>query len=390
MKRYSLFLTFISLILISKPASGQIELLRDLSVPGTAKDLSGDKGLLDDNTPADQLGGPSGLAWTGRGQVYLWLSDRGPKDGATTHTPRYHEVDLAKSLAEGTAPVLRRTVKLFNAEGKPLTGRSTAFDTNHPEKSLRFDSEGIALWEGKTVVSEEYGPVIRVFDDSGKAVSDFPVPERFKVTKPSDDEDKEQADNASGRQPNAGFEGICTDGNGGLLAILQRPLIQDGAFSADGKRVGRNIRILNMCGPNCKPREYVYQLDDKSHGISEICHVGGSLFLTIERDGKEMKSKRVMLIDLADATDVSGVAQLPVENLPKTIQPVKKRTLIDLQDAKYGLAGKSFPEKIEGLAFGPDLEDGRRLLLVATDNDFEADEATRIWFFAIDPKQLKP
>ena len=37
------------------------------------------------------------------------------------------------------------------------------------------------------------------------------------------------------------------------------------------------------------------------------------------------------------------------------------------------MVGADFPEKIEGLAFGPDLPDGRHLLLVTNDNDFEAD-----------------
>ncbi|MFM1801166.1 MAG: hypothetical protein RJA81_518 [Planctomycetota bacterium] len=390
MKSIGILVGLSIIVAFSAESKAQIQLLRDIQVPGTAKDLSGDKGFLDDNTPADQLGGPSGLEWTGRGQVYLWLSDRGPKDGATTHTPRYHEVDLTLSLVEGAQPVIRRTVKLFDTNGKPLTGRSTAFQAGKPEDSPRFDSEGIAIWEGKTVISEEYGPVIRIFDNQGKAISDFPVPDHFKVQKPSGDEDEELAQNNRGRQPNAGFEGLCTDGNGGLMAIVQRPLLQDGAMSADGKRIGRNVRILSMCGPNCKPREYVYPLDNAKQGISEICHVGGSVFLTIERDGKEMQSKKIMMIDISDATDVSAVASLPSDSLPDEIKAVKKRLLIDLQDPKFGLAGKNFPEKIEGLAFGPDLKDGRRLLVVATDNDFEADEATRIWFFAIDASALKP
>lgn len=47
-----------------------------------------------------------------------------------------------------------------------------------------------------------------------------------------------------------------------------------------------------------------------------------------------------------------------------------------------------FPEKIEGLAFGPDLADGRRLLIVTTDNDLSADTESWIWAFAIETRLL--
>jgi hypothetical protein len=40
------------------------------------------------------------------------------------------------------------------------------------------------------------------------------------------------------------------------------------------------------------------------------------------------------------------------------------------------------PEKIEGLTFGEVLPDGRRTLLVGTDNDFESASNSLIWVFA--------
>ena len=40
------------------------------------------------------------------------------------------------------------------------------------------------------------------------------------------------------------------------------------------------------------------------------------------------------------------------------------------------------PEKIEGLSHGPRLADGRQTLVVASDNDFQADVPTLIWVFA--------
>ena len=113
--------------------------------------------------------------------------------------------------------------------------------------------------------------------------------------------------------------------------------------------------------------------------------------LVIERDGKagtEAIMKKIFKIDLNAATDIRGLKQLPQSGVPVGITPVKKSLFLNLLDPAYGLAGANFPEKIEGLAFGPDLSDGRHLLLVANDNDFVTTQPTRIFAFAIDGYDL--
>jgi hypothetical protein len=67
---------------------------------------------------------------------------------------------------------------------------------------------------------------------------------------------------------------------------------------------------------------------------------------------------------------------------------VEKQLFLDLLDPRHGLAGPDFPGKVEGLAFGPDLPDGRRLLIVTSDNDFKAEQPTWIFAFAIDKDSL--
>jgi hypothetical protein len=77
------------------------------------------------------------------------------------------------------------------------------------------------------------------------------------------------------------------------------------------------------------------------------------------------------------------------EDLPhRHVTPVSKAPFLDLLDPTFGLAGASFPEKIEGLAFGPDLADGRHLLIVTNDNDFVPTQANRFFAFAIDRSDL--
>jgi hypothetical protein len=63
--------------------------------------------------------------------------------------------------------------------------------------------------------------------------------------------------------------------------------------------------------------------------------------------------------------------------------PANKSLFIDLLDPQYGLAS-TIAEKIEGLAWGPNLADGRHLLYVVSDNDLNPALDTQIFAFAID------
>ena len=163
------------------------------------------------------------------------------------------------------------------------------------------------------------------------------------------------------------------------------------ALGKDNVRVGVNCRLLEVEIATGKTREFVYQLDNRANGVSEILAVNDHEFLVLERDSKggvDAACKKVFLIDLADATDVSGVEALPVSGLPGTVRAVRKRPFLDLLAAKYKIRGADCPEKFEGLAFGPDLGDGRHLLIVTADNDFIADKPLRVYAFAIDKSEL--
>ena len=97
--------------------------------------------------------------------------------------------------------------------------------------------------------------------------------------------------------------------------------------------------------------------------------------------------KKIYKIDLTNATDVSGIDSLPPGALPVGVLPVGKTLFIDLLDPVFNLTS-TIAEKIEGLAWGPDLEDGRHVLYVVSDNDLSPSIATQLYSFAIDPSLL--
>lgn len=69
------------------------------------------------------------------------------------------------------------------------------------------------------------------------------------------------------------------------------------------------------------------------------------------------------------------------------VVPANKSLFIDLLDPAFNLA-PIIAEKIEGLAWGPDMLDGRHVLYVVSDNDLNPNLATQIYAFAIAPSLL--
>jgi hypothetical protein len=119
--------------------------------------------------------------------------------------------------------------------------------------------------------------------------------------------------------------------------------------------------------------------------VSEVLAVDSDRYLVIERDsavGSAAKIKHIYLADLRGVTNVSDVDSLLSESASE-VRSVRKSLFIDLLDPSYGLSGEQSPGKPEGLAWGPDLEDGRKLLIVAYDNDFREDADTIFVAFAV-------
>jgi hypothetical protein len=292
-------------------------------------------------------------------------------------------------------PKIIATKLLRNESRQYFTGSAGAFDATGSSASRRFDPEGVRVSHcGHTAfVSDEYGPYVYEFSlATGKRLRALNLPNKFLIDAPSATPAEELADNVAGRQSNRGMEGLAISPDGSkLYGIMQSALIQDGALDSANKRIGLNNRILEIDTATGAVREFLYQLDKKSYGISEIVAVNDHEFLVVERDGNpgaDAAFKKIFKIDISAATDIRGVKSLPTSGAPAGVVPVSKSVFLDLLDPAYGLQGPNFPEKIEALAFGPDLPDGRHLLLVANDNDFNSTQATRIMAFAIDTYEL--
>jgi hypothetical protein len=374
-------------LLLAPRASAEIKLVGKTTVPGDAVDRSGLTDVLAGGTPHNRLGGMgSAIAYTGQGNRYVLVPDRGPGDGTADYHCRMHFFDITLDKGQLSARLVE-TVLLKDASGETFIGRAAELGTTKAGHPLRLDPEGVRVGRRGTVfIADEYGPYVYEFDRKGRLLRALPVPGRFHIAKPSGDAKAELADNRTGRVPNRGLEGLAISPDGRtLFGLMQSPLLQDGG------RKGTNVRLLEIALEGGATREYLYRLASPSHGACEILAVNERQFLVLERDGKgegKKKFKQIFRIDLEGATDISKLDALPADGIPAGVTPVRKELFLDLLDLRFGLDTADFPDKIEGLAFSPDLPDGRHLLLVTSDNDFRATEPTYIYAFAIDPGDL--
>jgi hypothetical protein len=371
--------------------------------------------------------------------VFLAVPDRGPFDGRTDtpYIDRFHfvrlTVDTEQNPNTGILNIdwqLLDTRLLMDQGYQSFLGSSSAFDTANASATLRFDPEGVVITpEGTLVVSDEYGPFLNEFNRQGHLIQRIPVPAKFLINTPTGDvntpgDSLELYDypfvsgentygNDAGRQANRGMEGLATTPDGRyLVGIMQNALIQDNGLSYTNPqtlgttpgRVGLNNRIFKYDRSTGQVWEYVYVMDaiSQGKGVNEILAINDHEFLVLERDNRSLVSpgaspfsppssglKRIYKIDLdkVGLTDVSGT-----DSLPAAFVPVDKVLFVDLLNPSYEVNAtlhtpikNVIAEKIEGLAWGPDLPNGHHVLYVTSDNDLNTSFPTQIYAFEVDP-----
>ena len=387
------------------------------AVAGTLLDKSGLTGqICQAGNPANCVpkaifgGFGSDLTYTGHDNVFIAAPDRGPFDGLTDvpFLDRVHflHIELTPGSPLGTIQTrLLDTRLLKNELGQTFVGAAGSFSATDTT-TLRLDPEGIRVGSnGNFYVSDEYGPYLFEFDRQGHLVQRIGVPAKFAISNPSADPNQELLGNSSGRQGNRGMEGLAISPDGWtLFGMMQNALLQDhGLTPGTVDRLGVNNRILKIDLATGATQEFVYVLEaiNRGQGVSEILAINDHQFLVVDRDNRSWLSaapqaptrKKIYKIDITGATDVShlqcapGVECLPAGALPAGVVPVQKSLFIDLLEPAFGLQNNdasAIAEKIEGLAWGPDLPDGRRVLYVISDNDLNPSVPTQIFAFAID------
>ncbi len=399
-----MLLAAVAAAIFAVPATAAITYAGKIEVAGNATDLA----TLGNDPNLNRLSFGSDLTYDSRKGVFYGISDRGPGGGTIDFAPRVEtfKVDTAANGAISNFNLTATTV-FRQKNGQVYSGLFPNLLPGGSNGALgnSLDSEGIVrLANGHFLVSDEYGPSIYETRADGTFLRAFNQPQNVipKVNGVPDYVSTRPTLN-SGRQDNRGYEGLTISSDGKTAwGILQDPLINEGSQN-DGRR-SQNLRIVQFdVATGNATGQFIYQLESlsaingripgtandftatqqgRSIGVSSLTWIGGTTFLVIERDNRgqgpdnlvagplaPVGTKRVYLIDIAGATDVSAVSLAGSNGLPGGVTPVSKTLFLDVQAALVG-AGETVPEKLEGLAIGPRLAGGGFALILATDNDF--------------------
>jgi hypothetical protein len=322
---------------------------------------------------ATTVGGLSSISYDTERSVFYALSD----DPSQFQPARFYTLSLDLSDGELTPGDVH------------FTGVTTLVDPNgQPFAPLSLDPEGLTLTKDDELVvtsegfaTRQIAPWVRTFDLGGRQTGELTVPAAFVPT----------ADGSRGVRQNLAFEAAAVAPNGRLLFVgLENALVQDGpAATLTGGSPARILRYNLLSGR--LDRQYVYWTDPIAepsvpptafavNGLVELLPFSNEFMLSMERSfsvGAPGTGNTIKLyaVGLPGADDVNGADSLA--GLLNAAEPVGKSLLLDLDTLGIPL------DNVEGMTLGPTLPDGRRSLVLVSDNNFAATQVTQFLLFAL-------
>jgi hypothetical protein len=318
------------------------------------------------------VGGLSSITYDAKRGVFYSISD----DQSQFNPARFYtlHIDLSDgSLANGDVHFDAVTT-LLAPDGLPYAPFS-------------LDPEGLTLAKsGELVVTSEgiaargIPAFVRRYSLGGTFLGDLPVPSTFDPTSPT-----------HGVRQNLAFEAAAVAPDGRHLFVgMENALAQDGP--AASLATGSTSRILryNLAAQRLE-RQYVY-LDDpvaeppvpstqfSVNGLVELLPFNDEFMLSMERSfsvGAPGTGNTIKLYSVAfpGASDVNGFDS--IASLLGGIRPAQKTLLLDLRTLGIPL------DNVEGMTIGPRLPDGRRSLVLVSDNNFSPTAFTQFLLFAV-------
>lgn len=290
---------------------------------------------------------------------------------------RYYVVGDAHAVVHALAIAVEpRSGEIRSAVfGAPIALRDS-LGGRLPEPQVAEDREGIAwdperreLWiANELTVHERNAPSIERHSMDGTRVGLLRM-----------GSDPSLAPFLQGRS-NRTFEALARAAEGGgFWTANEDALVPDGPAASDTS--GAFVRLLRI-GPDLRPlAQFAYPLDSwgrkirnpsivagrELSGVSAIAALPGGRLLVLERafagdiGGNATLRSRLYLVDVAQATDVSG-APFRGGLAGARFTPARKALL---WETGWGLTNSNF----EGMTLGPSLSDGSRLVVLIADNN---------------------
>lgn len=318
------------------------------------------------------IGGLSSIAYDRARGVYYSLSD----DPSQFQPARYYTIaiDVSHGSLDDSDVSFRGVTTLLAPDGQPYAPQS-------------LDPEGFGLTCDRRLVVTSEGfsdrlipPFVRLYTLSGRYLRDLPVPSPFEPT----------ADKTAGVRPNLAFESAGISPNcRHLFTATENALYQDGPAATTAN--GSPSRILRYdLRTDRLDRQWMYETDPvfqppvpptqfSVNGIDDILPLDDHHLIVMERSfsvGAPGTGNTIKLYEasVAGATNVNGA--FSVADRLDHIRFVRKHLILNLDALGIPL------DNVEGITFGPRLPDGRRALVLVSDNNFAASQFTQFLLFA--------
>ncbi len=329
------------------------------------------------------VGGFSGLDLDERSGTWYVVSD----DRSALQPARFYTADLAFDGPDDalTAVELTGTTPFLRPDGTPYPPLTAGDGTTPDPEDIRVDPRtGRLAWsqEGERIVPTDgtaptlIDPTVRFADTDGTFVRELAVPDAQRATA-----------GQSGIRPNLGPEGLTFASKGRLVVTaLEGPLLQDGPVPTT--TTGALSRIVVQDRKGRVVDEYAYPQEPifaaptpadgfANNGVTAILSVDEkdlTRFLVMERSFVTGVGNNVRIYEVstAHADDVSDGTPLA------DAEPVRKRLLLDVADLPVESV-----DNLEGMAWGPDREDGSRTLVLVSDDNFSPTQVTQFVALAV-------
>ena len=327
------------------------------------------------------VGGLSGIDYDPKADRWYLISD----DRSATGPARFYTADIELD-AGGLGPVeLTGVTPLLRPDGTPFPPATAGQGAPPDPEAIRFDPRaGTLLWtsEGERDLPATGPPVlldpwVREATTGGAFVRQLPTAPQFHMNLQE-----------VGPRRNETLEGLTLSGDGRqVVTAMEGPLFQDGP--APTPEQGAYVRITAHQRRGGLPTaQYAYPVEPifapppagqtgGNNGVTEILAAGENRWLVLERAFVSGLGNRVRIF-VADTSRASDV--LERDSLAGGgFRPAAKRLLLDLAD----VPGLELVDNLEGMTWGPRLPDGRRSLVLVSDNNFNPVQVTQFLAFAV-------
>ena len=312
------------------------------------------------------IGGLSGLSYDPGDRLYYVISD----DRSRKNPVRFYTVQLSlsdkgidKVTFTGTHPLLDE----FGQPFRPLTLDTTppvvppdpegiAFDP--VRRRLYWSSEGERLTSGPVLLD----PWVRIAGLDGAYLGQFTLPSNLAMSAQH-----------TGPRRNKALEGLTlTPDSRSLFAAMEYPGYNDEPKAGDGHATLTRVTKLDVATA-APTAQYAYPMEPpappaRRNGVSDLVALSDTTFLVVERSNSVPPTVRIYRAEIGAATDVLDMPSMKDAKLT----PMSKSLAVDLSTAP----GLPAPDNVEGITLGPTLPNGRRSVVLVTDNNFSPTQVT--------------